>query len=83
VVLSIVWGLIGLGGVFVGLRRGQDLVRNVALGLLVIAIAKVFAYDLSTLTSLYRVASLLGFGVLLLISGFTYQRLRHAAPRRG
>jgi Predicted membrane protein (DUF2339) len=82
VVLSIVWGLIGLGGVFIGLRRHQDLVRNVALGLLVIAIAKVFAYDLSTLTSVYRVASLLGFGALLLVSGFTYQRLRQATTGR-
>jgi uncharacterized membrane protein len=80
VTLSVVWGLIGLGGVIVGLRRGQDLVRNLALGLLLIAVAKVFLYDLSTLTSVYRVASLVGFGALLLTSAFAYQRLR---PRRG
>jgi hypothetical protein len=83
VTLSIAWGLIGFGGVIIGLRRGQDLVRNVALGLLVITVVKVFAYDLSTLTSVYRVASLLGFGVLLLASAFTYQRLRRPAPLRG
>jgi uncharacterized membrane protein len=81
VVLSIVWGVIGLGGVVVGLRRRQDIVRNVALGLLLIAVTKVFAYDLSTLTSVYRVASLVGFGALLLLSAFAYQRLRPGAHR--
>jgi hypothetical protein len=81
VVLSIVWGAIGLAGVVVGLRRRQDIVRNVALGLLLIAVTKVFAYDLSTLTSVYRVASLLRFGVLLLVSAFAYQRLRPGAHR--
>jgi uncharacterized membrane protein len=76
VTLSVVWGLIGLGGVIVGLRRRQDLVRNLALGLLLVAVTKVFVYDLSTLTSLYRVASLAGFGAVLLTSAFAYQRLR-------
>ncbi len=37
---------------------------------------KVFVYDLSTLTSIYRVASLIALGLLLLASAFAYQRLR-------
>ena len=41
-----------------------------------VTVAKVFLYDLSTLTSLYRVASFIVLGLLLLAGAFAYQRLR-------
>ena len=37
---------------------------------------KVFLYDLAALTSVYRVASFIGVGLLLLVAAFAYQRLR-------
>jgi uncharacterized membrane protein len=43
-------------------------------------VAKVFLYDLSTLTSIYRVASFLVLGALLLAGAFAYQRLRPPPP---
>jgi uncharacterized membrane protein len=39
-------------------------------------VAKVFLYDLAALTSVYRVASFIGLGLLLLLAAFAYQRLR-------
>lgn len=42
VLLSACWSLVGLGGILVGLRRNQPLVRNAALGLLLLAVVKVF-----------------------------------------
>jgi uncharacterized membrane protein len=47
-----------------------------ALGLLLLSAAKVFLYDLSTLTSVYRVTSFIVLGLLLLAGAFAYQRLR-------
>jgi uncharacterized membrane protein len=41
-----------------------------------LTVAKVFLYDLSALTSLYRVVSLIALGLLLLVGAFAYQRLR-------
>ena len=41
--------------------------------------AKVFVYDLSELDSLARVASFIGFGVLLLLGAFAWQRVRPRA----
>jgi uncharacterized membrane protein len=40
----------------------------------------VFLYDLSTLTSIYRLISFIVLGVLLLAAAFAYQRLRPPPP---
>jgi len=74
--LSALWGLAGVGALVAGLRLHRRPVRVAALALLGLTIAKVFLFDLSTLTSLARVGSFLGLGVLLLLGAFAYQRLR-------
>ena len=65
-----------MAGLIVGLRTNNSAIRNGALGLLLATIAKVFLYDLSTLTSIYRVISFIALGLLLLAGAFAYQRLR-------
>ena len=76
VLLSGFWSLVGVAGLIIGLRSNNSTIRNGALGLLLATIAKVFLYDLSTLTSIYRVISLIALGLLLLAGAFAYQRLR-------
>jgi uncharacterized membrane protein len=76
VLLSAFWSLVGVAGLIVGLRSNNPAIRNGALGLLLVTIAKVFLYDLSTLTSIYRVISFIALGLLLLAGAFAYQRLR-------
>jgi hypothetical protein len=76
VLLSAFWGLVGVAGLIIGLRTNSSAIRNGALGLLLLTIAKVFLYDLSTLTSIYRVISFIALGLLLLAGAFAYQRLR-------
>jgi uncharacterized membrane protein len=56
----------------------QD-VREGGLGLLGLATAKVFLFDLSYLDVAYRVLSLIGLGLVLLVGAYAYQSLR---PRR-
>ncbi len=76
VLLSALWGLVGIAGLIAGLRRDLAPLRNAALTLLLVTVAKVFLYDVSTLTSIYRVVSFFVLGVLLLAGAFAYQRLR-------
>jgi uncharacterized membrane protein len=76
VALSSLWSLLGLGALILGLRRNLRAVRTAGLALLLVAVGKVFLYDLSTLTSVYRVASFIVLGLLLLLGAFAYQRLR-------
>ncbi len=74
------WGLVGLAGLIVGLRRGSAPIRIGALSLLLLSVGKVFLYDLSTLTSIYRVISCIVLGLLLLAGAFAYQRMRPPPP---
>ncbi len=74
--LSIFWAITGLAFLAYGLIRDRELLRLGGFGLLVVALVKVFTYDLSTLDSIYRVLSLVVLGLLLLISAYTYQRMK-------
>ena len=78
--LSALWAVTGVVALVMGLRRDLRDLRVAALGLLAVTIAKVFLYDLATLTSGWRIASFLALGLLLLGAGFAYQRLRPAPP---
>jgi uncharacterized membrane protein len=80
VLLSALWGVVGVAALFAGLRRQSMRVRVGALALLLVTVLKVFVYDLSTLTSIYRVASFFVLGILLLGGAFAYQRLRPPPP---
>jgi hypothetical protein len=79
-ILSALWCVVGLAALIVGLKRRQATVRSVALGWLLLTVAKVFLYDLATLTSIYRVISFTVVGLLLLAGAFAYQRLRPPPP---
>ena len=77
--LSGLWALSGVGALLAGLRRDDRGLRIGALALLLVAVGKVFFYDLSTLTSLYRVGSFIGLGLLLLVAAGIWQRMRPRA----
>jgi uncharacterized membrane protein len=77
--VSILWGLIGMGVFLAGLIGWRQGVREAGLGLLALATGKVFLFDLSYLDVAYRVLSLIGLGLLLLVGAFAYQSLK---PRR-
>ncbi|MCW3056213.1 MAG: Protein of unknown function transrane [Solirubrobacterales bacterium] len=80
VLLSALWSVVGVGALVMGLRRRNDTVRRLALAWLMVAVAKVFLYDLSTLTSIFRVVSFVVLGLLLLAGAYAHQRLRPQSP---
>jgi uncharacterized membrane protein len=80
VLLSGFWAACGFAALFLGLRRNKRRLRLAGFGLLALAVAKVFVFDLATLASLYRVLSLVALGLLLLAGAFAYQRMRPPAP---
>lgn len=77
--VSILWGLIGMAVFLAGIVSWRQGIREGGLGLLGLATAKVFLFDLSYLDVAYRVLSLIGLGLLLLLGAYAYQSLR---PRR-
>ena len=76
VLLSAFWAITGLAALVVGLLRDERLLRYGALGLLGLAVMKVFGYDLAELDSIYRAISFIALGLLLLGGAFAYQRIQ-------
>jgi uncharacterized membrane protein len=78
---SVAW--LAYAGVLLALgiwRRSQAL-RYASLALVMLTVAKVFLFDMSELTGLYRAASFMGLGLALLAIGYLYQRF--VLPRSG
>ena len=76
--VSALWAAAGLALVVAGLVRDARELRLAGLALLGAAAAKVFLADLASLDALYRVGSFLALGLLLMLGGFAWQRLRPA-----
>lgn len=76
VALSVFWALCGVGALLTGLRRDHRELRLAGLAGLGVAAGKVFLVDLATLTSIYRVASFVVLGLLLLGAGLAWERTR-------
>jgi uncharacterized membrane protein len=72
--VSIAWALYGLVLLGLGMARDVQGLRWLSLAFLLGTIAKVFLYDLGNLRDLYRVFSLVGLAVSLLLVSFLYQR---------
>jgi len=73
--LSALWGIGALALYVVGLARDIRDLRVVGLTLLGLALAKLFLYDLSSLSSITRALSFLAVGAILLAAGFFAERL--------
>ncbi len=73
--VSAAWGVIGLCLLTLGLVRRSQGIRLAGFALYGISIAKLFLYDLTYSSPMGRPLSFLAVGILLLASGFFYQRL--------
>jgi hypothetical protein len=73
--LSVNWAVIGGLLLGAGVVRAMPFLRRYGLGLLGLATAKVFLYDLNSLDAIYRVLSFLVLGVVLLACATVYRRL--------
>jgi uncharacterized membrane protein len=74
--LSAFWTAAGLGAVVWGMVRRSPKARLAGLALLMVAIAKVWTYDLSELEETARALSFVALGLLLLAGAFAYQRFK-------
>ena len=79
--LSGLWAVVGVATLLAGLVRDRHELRVGALALLSVTLAKVFLYDLASLDSMYRVASFVALGALLLLGAYAWQQLRPPEAR--
>jgi uncharacterized membrane protein len=77
---SAVWIVYSLALLVVGILRGSSVLRHASLAVLIVAVVKVFLYDASDLTGLFRVASFFGLGLTLIGIGYIYRRFVSEPP---
>ena len=80
--LSLLWITYAAVLIVLGVRTNVSLLRWQALALFGLVIMKVFFYDLSFLSGMYRILSSTGLGVVLLVVSFLYQRKLAAMKAR-
>lgn len=73
-VLSLAWGLYAIALLAGGVLRKLQPLRWASLIMLLATVVKVFLYDLGELEDLYRVASLVGLALALILISLAYQR---------
>ena len=76
--LTTLWAVYASGLLIVGIAAKTRQVRLAGLGLLLVPVVKVFAYDVFQLEQIYRVVAFLGLGGLLLAGGYLYHRFSQA-----
>src|SRR3954452_8432095 len=74
--VSVTWAVYATALIVIGLQRRYAVIRYFAIALFGITIAKVFFSDLAELQRIYRVASVIALGVMLLLTSYLYQRTR-------
>ena len=71
---SLAWLILGMLLLILGSKRRSKMIRVGAFCILLLTVLKVFAYDTSNLSGLYRVGSFLVLGLCLLTASYCYSR---------
>ncbi len=78
---SAVWLLYGLGLMVSGFQFGVRELRLAGFAVGAIVAVKVFAFDMATLTGIWRAASFLGLGAVLVGLGYLHQTMSARAMK--
>lgn len=78
---SALWLALGVALLTLGVRLNSHLLRIASAGLVVVAVAKVFLFDMSELEGVLRALSFIGLGAVLIGIGLFYQRMLASAAK--
>jgi uncharacterized membrane protein len=79
---SVAWLAFGLVFLGYGIVRGSPEARLASAALVALSVGKVFLYDLTGITGLWRALSVICLGAVLIGIGIVYQKLVFARPAR-
>jgi len=77
--ISLAWAVYATLLVVVGLRRPYKPIRYLGIAIFAVTMLKVVVIDLAELERVYRVLSVVGLGVMLLLTSYLYERLNRSA----
>jgi uncharacterized membrane protein len=79
--LTLSWGLEGIALLSAGFVVRERMLRLAGLALLLGCIGKLFAYDLRSLETFFRILSFIGLGLILLAVSWIYTRFKEQLRR--
>jgi len=79
---TIAWALYAFGLLVLGIWKNSGGARYTALGLLGVALLKLFFHDLSSLSQLYRIGALFAVAIIAILASFVYQRFLPADEKK-
>lgn len=71
---TIAWSLFALGLMLLGFRFSSKATRVAGIGLLGIALLKLFLHDLASVSGIYRIGALMVVAMIAFVASFLYQR---------
>lgn len=77
--LSILWGAYALFLIVIGLSRDQRHIRLAAIVLFAVTLLKLFAYDMSDMSTILKTVVMIVLGALLLTASFIYNKYKRSA----
>jgi hypothetical protein len=75
ILLSVLWVAFAIAMIVIGIKQKQAIMRITAMVILGITMLKMFFYDLSTLSTIYKTIVFIAIGGLLLVGAYFYQSL--------
>ncbi|WP_300664004.1 DUF2339 domain-containing protein [Fluviicola sp.] len=75
ILLSLLWASFAITMIVIGIKKKQAIMRITAMAILGGTIVKLFFYDLSTLSTIYKTIVFIAIGGLLLVGAYFYQSL--------
>ena len=74
--ISVLWAVWSIAMVVVGFRQKSAALRKVSLGLFAITLVKVFLFDMTNISTPYRIVSFIILGLMLVGTSYLYYRFR-------
>ena len=74
--ISVLFGVFALGLIVYGINTHKKHLRFLAIGLFILTLIKVFAFDLMGLDTIHKTIVMISLGVLLLIVSFLYTKFK-------
>ena len=74
--ISIAWTLFAMILMVLGFKKNNDVMRKVALGLLFVTLFKVFLFDISQISTPYRILSFIVLGLILIVISYLYTKAK-------
>ncbi len=70
--ISVLWALFAIGTMVLGFRKNISILRKTAISLFLFTVIKVFFYDISKISSIYRILSFFILSIVLIGTSYLY-----------